>query len=93
MQPITPDNPGTAVSANCSRLGESDAKDKNGVMAISVPEDEDSTVVSSRWIADTTMVTFTGLEQETRWQFEVFALNKASDTDVDNDGVEADSAS
>ena len=28
---------------------------------------------------DTTMASFSGLEQETRWQFEVFALNNASD--------------
>jgi hypothetical protein len=32
------------------------------------------------------MVTFSGLEQESRWQFEVFALNDASDSDVNNDG-------
>ena len=34
----------------------------------------------------TTSVTLKGLEQKTRWQVEVFALNDASDSDVDNDG-------
>ena len=32
--------------------------------------------------AVTTMATFSGLDQESRWQFEVYALNKASDQDV-----------
>ncbi len=77
-----------AITANCTRLGASDAKEKNGVMTISVSGDANVYQVDH----DTTMVTFTGLEQETRWQFEVFALNKASDTDVDNDGSPADDA-
>ena len=39
--------------------------------------------------ADTTMATFSGLAQESRWQFQVYALNKASDTDVDDDASPA----
>ena len=82
------DGGGTAaITANCTRLGESDAKDKNGVMTIGVPAGDSHVFQVDH---DTTMVTFTGLEQETRWQFEVFALNKASDMDVDNNGDAAD---
>ena len=80
----------TAITANCTRLGESDAKMKDGVMAIAVDLSEDSHVFQVDH--DTTMVTFTGLEQKTRWQFEVFALNKASDSDVNNNGRDADTS-
>ena len=69
----------TGTGVNCSRRGEPDA------MPIKVTLQTHIFQVDS----GTTMVTFSGLEQETRWQFEVYALNKASDTDVNNDGSPA----
>ena len=62
---------------NCSRLGEPEN------MPISVSGNKVFQVD-----ADTTMATFRSLEQETRWQFQVYALNDASDRDPQNDGSE-----
>ena len=62
---------------NCSRLGEPEN------MPISVSGNKVFQVD-----ADTTMATFSSLEQETRWQFRVYALNDASDRDPQNDGSE-----
>ena len=65
----------TGANVNCSRRGEPAA------MPIKVTKQTHIFQVDSV----TTMVTFSGLEQETRWQFQVYALNKASDTNVNND--------
>ena len=62
---------------NCTRLGESN------LMPISVTGQNHVFQVP----VDTTMATFTGLAQKTRWRFEVYALNNASDEDVDDDGT------
>ena len=50
---------------SCTRLGDPD------VMPIKVSKNAIFQVDG-----DTTMATFSGLEQETRWQFEVFALEQ-----------------
>ena len=60
---------------SCTRLGEPD------INPISMSGDTRIFQVDS----GTTSVTLKGLEQKTRWQVEVFALNDASDSDVDND--------
>ena len=69
----------TADVTNCSRLGEPEN------MPISVSGNKVFQVD-----ADTTMATFSSLEQESRWQFQVYALNDASDRDPQNDGSEGD---
>ena len=70
----------TLESDSCTRLGEPD------INPISMSGDTRIFQVDS----GTTMVTLKGLEQKTRWQVEVFALNDASDSDVDNDGPDTD---
>ena len=62
---------------SCTRLGEPD------IAPISMIGDTRIFQVDS----GTTSVTLKSLEQETRWQVEVFALNDASDMDVNNDGT------
>ena len=62
---------------SCTRLGEPDLVPIGGVGNSEIFQVD----------ADTTMVSFKGLEQKTRWQFEVFALNDASDSDVDNNAA------
>ena len=64
-----------ALDSSCTRLGEPD------LSPISVSGTNKVFQVD----AGTEMVTFKGLEQETRWQFEVYALNKASDMNPNND--------
>lgn len=58
----------------CSRLGEP------ANMPISISGSTAIVQVD----AVTTMAIFSGLAQESRWQFQVYALNDASDEDVDN---------
>ena len=58
----------TADVTTCSRLGEP------ANMPISVSGNDVFQVD-----AVTTMATFSGLDQESRWQFQVYALNDASD--------------
>ena len=76
---------GETNDPNCTRLGEYD------VMPLKMPANSD-TVPNTPQNAvfevgvDTTMATLAGLAQKTRWQFQVFALNDASDEDVNNDG-------
>ena len=64
---------------SCTRLGDPD------VMPIKVSKNSIFQVDG-----DTTMATFSGLDQESRWQFEVYALNDASDSDVDDDDTTDD---
>ena len=58
------------TQTNCSRLGEP------ANMPISI---DGSNNRLSRSTRTPTMATFSGLAQESRWQFEVYALNEASD--------------
>ena len=73
----------TPRASNCTRLGESD------VMPLKMPTATPQNAVFEV-DADTAMVTLAGLPQKTRWQFEVFALNDASDMDADDASPDPD---
>ena len=68
------------TSAECTRLGEP------AIMPIIVTGTNHVFQVDG----DTMAATFVGLMEKTRWQFEVFALNEASDSDINNNGNSTD---